>query len=165
MPSDMARRFTSLIMLDQEAIATIAFDAPGSSSTPATEKRPTATTFPFEMRPSFITGVEDSVVSSFLVRCVTRSHGVGIVIITLLSDSSHYLTISELPCSTHITHQLLFRSHAIPPSRHVHVYRAFTHPKKCLISANLIGQSGLIAALGILIVWVVALTRLSTAFI
>ncbi|KAJ8589738.1 NTF2-like protein [Rhizopogon salebrosus TDB-379] len=66
--SDMARRFTSLIMLDQEAIATIAFDAPGPSSTPATEKRPTATTFPFEMRPSFITGVEDSVVSSFLVR-------------------------------------------------------------------------------------------------
>ncbi|KAG1733591.1 uncharacterized protein EDB91DRAFT_1148242 [Suillus paluster] len=66
--SDMARRFTSLIMLDQEAIATIAFDAPGPSSTPVTEKRATATTFPYEMRPPFITGVEDSVVSNFLVR-------------------------------------------------------------------------------------------------
>ncbi|KAG1843532.1 hypothetical protein C8R48DRAFT_736712 [Suillus tomentosus] len=66
--SDMARRFTSLIMLDQEAIATIAFDAPGPSSTVVTEKRATATTFPYEMRPSFITGVEDSIVSNFLVR-------------------------------------------------------------------------------------------------
>lgn len=82
MSSDMARRFTSLIMLDQEAIATIAFDAPGPSSTPVTEKRPTATTFPYEMRPSFITGVEDSVVSNFLVRCVIFSHEVCLVTIT-----------------------------------------------------------------------------------
>lgn len=66
--SDMARRFTSLIMLDQEAIATIAFDAPGPSSTPVTGNRATATTFPYEMRSPFITGVEDSVVSNFLVR-------------------------------------------------------------------------------------------------
>ncbi|KAG9314828.1 hypothetical protein JVU11DRAFT_3922 [Chiua virens] len=66
--SDMARRFPSLVMLDQEAITTIGFDAPGPSSTAATEKRPTATTFPFEMKPSFITGVEDSIISNFLVR-------------------------------------------------------------------------------------------------
>lgn len=64
----MARRFPSLVMLDQEAIATIGFDAPGPSSAPATEKRPTATTFPYEMNPSFITGVEDGIVSSFLGR-------------------------------------------------------------------------------------------------
>jgi len=67
-------------MLDQEAIATIAFDAPGPSSIVA-EKRPTATTFPCEMRPSFITGVEDSVVSNFLVRCVVLSHDVWLWII------------------------------------------------------------------------------------
>jgi len=64
-------------MLDQEAIATIAFDAPGPSSTPATEKRVTATAFPYEMRPPFITGVEDSVVSNFLVRCDILSYDVG----------------------------------------------------------------------------------------
>ncbi|KAG8213436.1 hypothetical protein J3R82DRAFT_11949 [Butyriboletus roseoflavus] len=66
--SDMARRFPSLVMLDQEAIATIGFDAPGPSSAPVTEKRPTATSFPYEMKPSFITGVEDSIISNFLVR-------------------------------------------------------------------------------------------------
>ncbi|KAH7925857.1 NTF2-like protein [Leucogyrophana mollusca] len=66
--SDMARRFPSLIMLDQEAIATISFDAPGPSSDPVTAKQPTATTFPCEMRPPFITGVEESVVSNFLMR-------------------------------------------------------------------------------------------------
>ncbi|KAH7884498.1 hypothetical protein F5I97DRAFT_1812991 [Phlebopus sp. FC_14] len=65
--SAIARRFTSLVMLDQQAIATIAFDAPGPSA-PASEKRPTATTFPYEMKPSFITGVENTVISNFLVR-------------------------------------------------------------------------------------------------
>lgn len=66
--SDMARRFPSLVMLDQEAIATIGFDAPGPSSAPVTEKRLTATTFPDEMKSSFVTGVEDSIISNFLVR-------------------------------------------------------------------------------------------------
>lgn len=65
--SEVTRRFPSLAMLDQEAITTIAFDAPGSSCTVA-EERPIATTFPFEMKPSFITGVENTVISTFLVR-------------------------------------------------------------------------------------------------
>lgn len=66
--SEVTRRFPSLVMLDQEAIATIAFDAPVPSCTTSTEERPTATTFPFEMKASFITGVDNAVVSSFLVR-------------------------------------------------------------------------------------------------
>ncbi|EGN98717.1 hypothetical protein SERLA73DRAFT_181326 [Serpula lacrymans var. lacrymans S7.3] len=66
--SDVSRRFPSLVMLDQEAIAAIAFDAPGPSSAPAAPKRPTATTFPCEMAPSFIAGVEGSIVSNFLMR-------------------------------------------------------------------------------------------------
>ncbi|KAI6120024.1 hypothetical protein EDD16DRAFT_1578909 [Pisolithus croceorrhizus] len=66
--SEVTRRFPSLVMLDQEAIATIAFDAPVPSCTTVTEERPTATTFPFEMKPSFITGVDNAVISSFLVR-------------------------------------------------------------------------------------------------
>ncbi|KAL4064487.1 hypothetical protein J3A83DRAFT_4360985 [Scleroderma citrinum] len=65
--SEVTRRFPSLVMLDQEAITTIAFDAPGPSST-VTEERPMATTFPFEMKPSFITGVENTIISNFLVR-------------------------------------------------------------------------------------------------
>ncbi|KIK98414.1 hypothetical protein PAXRUDRAFT_823890 [Paxillus rubicundulus Ve08.2h10] len=66
--SEMARRFPSLVMLDQEAIATIAFDAPGPSTASVTERRATATKFPYEMKPSFITGVQESVISNFLVR-------------------------------------------------------------------------------------------------
>jgi nuclear RNA export factor len=68
----MARRFTSLEMLDQEPIATIAFDAPtasASTSAPAVQQ-PSPTTFPNEMGPSFITGVDGSVVSSFLLKWV-----------------------------------------------------------------------------------------------
>ncbi|KAG6331184.1 hypothetical protein ID866_7905 [Astraeus odoratus] len=66
--SEVIRRFPSLVMLDQEAIATISFDAPGPSSSAASEERPTATTFPFEMKPSFITGVENTLISNFLGR-------------------------------------------------------------------------------------------------
>ncbi|KAF5379779.1 hypothetical protein D9615_005706 [Tricholomella constricta] len=63
---DITTRFLSLEVLDQVAIAQIAFDRPGPSSTPA--ERPSATTFPCEMGPSFVTGVDGSIVSNFLVR-------------------------------------------------------------------------------------------------
>lgn len=68
--SEMARRFSSLEVLDQEAIAQISFDVPQPSTSSAAVKKPTATTFPFEMGPSFITGVDGSLVSNFLVRFV-----------------------------------------------------------------------------------------------
>jgi nuclear RNA export factor len=58
-------------MLDQEAIVSITFDAPSSQpalSAIAMEKRPMAKTFPADMGPSFITGVDGSIVSTFLVR-------------------------------------------------------------------------------------------------
>lgn len=73
----MARRFVSLTMLDQEAIAAISFDAPGTSgpSVPA-PKGPTPTTFPAEMGPSFITGIEGSIVGNFLMRFVRFASGV-----------------------------------------------------------------------------------------
>lgn len=54
-------------MLDGEAVAQISFDmpqAPSSVPVPA----PTATTFPVEMAPSFIEGVDPSLVSGFLAR-------------------------------------------------------------------------------------------------
>ncbi|KAJ7056667.1 hypothetical protein C8F01DRAFT_1211342 [Mycena amicta] len=65
------RRFLTLELLDQEPVTKIAFDvaqgdAAGgpTSATPA----PSATTFPFEMGPSFIDGVDASLVSNFLSR-------------------------------------------------------------------------------------------------
>ncbi|KAG6840672.1 hypothetical protein C0991_005177 [Blastosporella zonata] len=63
---DISSRCTSLEVLDQEVIVQIAFDRPGPSTTPA--QKPTASTFPVEMDASFITGVDGSIVSNFLVR-------------------------------------------------------------------------------------------------
>jgi nuclear RNA export factor len=73
--SDMARRFTSLEMLDQEPIVGIAFDAPTASTSAAAPsiQRLSPTTFPNEMGSSFITGVDGSVVSRFLMKCVVFS--------------------------------------------------------------------------------------------
>jgi len=65
----MARRFTSLEVLDQEAIAQISFDVPQPSTSTSVPK-PNATTFPFEMGPSFVTGVDSNIVSNFLSRLV-----------------------------------------------------------------------------------------------
>ncbi|KAG6816643.1 hypothetical protein H0H87_004389 [Tephrocybe sp. NHM501043] len=63
---DISSRFTSLEVLDQVTIAQIGFDRPGPSTAPA--QAPTASTFPVEMGPSFITGVDGGLVSNFLVR-------------------------------------------------------------------------------------------------
>ena len=71
--SEMARRFISLEMLDQEPIVTIAFDAPTASTSAPVPERPSPTTFPSEMGASFITGVDGAVVSNFLMRCVVIS--------------------------------------------------------------------------------------------
>ncbi|KAJ7236261.1 hypothetical protein B0H12DRAFT_1140498 [Mycena haematopus] len=66
---EVTRRFASLELLDQEAIAKISFDvAPSSDATAASVKPPDATTFPFQMGPSFIDGVDPSLVSTFLSR-------------------------------------------------------------------------------------------------
>lgn len=70
----MVRRFPSLDILDMEAIPKIGFDAPAAStSAVASTSQATATTFPAEMGLSFITGVDSSVVSNFLVRYVLAS--------------------------------------------------------------------------------------------
>ncbi|THH28012.1 hypothetical protein EUX98_g6178 [Antrodiella citrinella] len=67
--SEMSRRFPSLQILDGEAIAKIAFDTPNaSSSVPIPANLPTATAFPFEMASSFVTGVDGTIVSKFLMQ-------------------------------------------------------------------------------------------------
>ncbi|KAG6888995.1 hypothetical protein C0992_006816 [Termitomyces sp. T32_za158] len=66
---DITSRFTSLEVLDQVAIAQIAFDGPGpSTASAAAAAKPSASTFPVDMGPSFITGVDGGIVSNFLVR-------------------------------------------------------------------------------------------------
>ena len=66
--SEMVRRFSSLTFLDKEVISQISFDSPQSVAPSFPVEKPNATSFPFEMGPSFVTGVDGSLVSSFLVR-------------------------------------------------------------------------------------------------
>ena len=58
-------------MLDQEPIVKIAFDVPQASTSLAPVKRPIATTFPNDMMPSFVTGVDGILISNFLMRYVS----------------------------------------------------------------------------------------------
>lgn len=64
----MVRRFPSLTFLDKEVISQISFDSPQSAAPNFPVEKPNATSFPFEMNSSFITGVDGSIVSDFLVR-------------------------------------------------------------------------------------------------
>ena len=67
--SEMARRFPSLEMLDQEPIQKITFDVPpAESSSKSIPQSAAPTTFPNEMGSSFVTGVPGNIVSDFLMR-------------------------------------------------------------------------------------------------
>lgn len=68
LPSDLTRRLPSLEVLDQEAITQISFDAPQASTSTIPVEKPSATTFPFDMGGSFVTGVSSDVIGAFLVR-------------------------------------------------------------------------------------------------
>lgn len=67
---EVTRLCTALEMLDSEAVPKIAFDSQPEASTSAVPipDKELATTFPFAMGPSFITGVDPGVVSNFLTR-------------------------------------------------------------------------------------------------
>ncbi|KAJ7352356.1 hypothetical protein DFH08DRAFT_858626 [Mycena albidolilacea] len=67
---EVTRRFLTLELLDQEPIAKISFDvaSDGAAAGSSSVKPPDATTFPFQMGPSFIDGVDPSLVSTFLSR-------------------------------------------------------------------------------------------------
>jgi nuclear RNA export factor len=66
--SEIARRFPSLEILDQEAVVKISFDTPLASASAPSVKPPPASSFPAEMMPSFVTGVDGSLISNFLMR-------------------------------------------------------------------------------------------------
>ena len=68
--SHIMRRFPTLEMLDGEPLAKISFDAPEAveALTPSVGPQPASTTFPASMQQSFVTGVEDALVSGFLAR-------------------------------------------------------------------------------------------------
>ncbi|KAL0948624.1 hypothetical protein HGRIS_010432 [Hohenbuehelia grisea] len=71
--SEVSRKFSSLEMLDSEPIVQIAFDVgnPSTSASATAPPPPTAKTFPCDMQPSFITGVDGSIVSNFLMKFFT----------------------------------------------------------------------------------------------
>jgi hypothetical protein len=147
----MARRFPSLVMLDQEAIATIAFDAPGPSTTPVTETRPTATKFPYEMKPSFITGVQESIISNFLVRYVPSSCRAGIsfliAVVELPLGTSHYLMTNGPRLWMPIIRPRRFLFRSILPSLLVLGHKGYT--PNFQINASWSGRSGSTVARGI----------------
>lgn len=66
--SEIVRRFPSLELLDSEPVVKIAFDVPQASTSVSIPSEPTATKFPCEMRPSFITGIDGAYVANFLSR-------------------------------------------------------------------------------------------------
>ena len=72
--SEMTKRFPALEVLDQEAVTRISFDVPSGSAPHSTPSGPSTTTFPFPMSPSFVTGVDGSLISNFLTRCVWFFH-------------------------------------------------------------------------------------------
>ncbi|PCH42285.1 NTF2-like protein [Wolfiporia cocos MD-104 SS10] len=66
--SEIARRFPTLEMLDMEAMPRISFDAPQASTSSAPSVLPEATSFPVEMCPPFITGVDGAIIGNFFTR-------------------------------------------------------------------------------------------------
>ncbi|KAI0925950.1 hypothetical protein AcV5_008540 [Taiwanofungus camphoratus] len=66
--SDIARRFPSLEILDQEALPKISFDVPHASTSSSVPVYSPATAFPTEMGSSFIAGVDSTIVSNFFMR-------------------------------------------------------------------------------------------------
>ncbi|KAI0635688.1 NTF2-like protein [Trametes polyzona] len=66
--SQIARRFPSLEILDGEPVARVGFDAPSSSTSAPTRHHTMLQSFAWNMEPSFIAGVDGSIVSNFFVR-------------------------------------------------------------------------------------------------
>ncbi|KAF7773548.1 hypothetical protein Agabi119p4_5715 [Agaricus bisporus var. burnettii] len=67
--SELARRFPALEVLDSETITQIGFTTETDiGQQQSVVPKPSATTFPYEMGPSFITGVDGNLVSAFLFR-------------------------------------------------------------------------------------------------
>jgi nuclear RNA export factor len=66
------RRFPTLEILDQEPLAKIAFDVPeaSTSAAPPVGPRPPSKTFPAQMQTSFVTGVDNVLITGFLGRFV-----------------------------------------------------------------------------------------------
>ncbi|KAJ2926056.1 hypothetical protein H1R20_g11039, partial [Candolleomyces eurysporus] len=64
---ELTRRFPSLEVLDSEPVAQISFGVQQAAAA-IPVKKPDATTFPYPMSGSFITGVDGGLVSNFLVR-------------------------------------------------------------------------------------------------
>ncbi|KAJ8481246.1 hypothetical protein ONZ45_g15371 [Pleurotus djamor] len=58
-------------MLDHEPVTQIAFDVPQPTASSSSVTKPSSSTFPVDMQPSFVTGVDGTMVSDFLMRFFT----------------------------------------------------------------------------------------------
>ena len=66
--SEVARRFPSLEILDGEAVTRVGFDAPAASTSSPSRASSMLSTFAWNMEPSFIAGVDGTLVVNFLMR-------------------------------------------------------------------------------------------------
>lgn len=137
--SEVCRKFTSLEVLDQEPITQISFDAPRPTSNVTVEK-PSATSFPYPMGPSFVTGVDGSLVSNFLIRYLISHHP------TFLANSS---AVSSKYLILNVNRSCMFTTHPQPsPSpptqlfRLVRVSQDFIPLATCQTNANSTGVPG-----------------------
>ncbi|KAL1727844.1 hypothetical protein EV714DRAFT_253365 [Schizophyllum commune] len=89
---EMARRFTTLELLDQEPIMKISFDVPeaaaSSSSTPVPVNK--STSFPLPMGGSFITGVDGVLINNFLMRYFPTFDNQRAGLIDVYDDASYF---------------------------------------------------------------------------
>lgn len=148
----MARRVPALQVLDQEAITQISFDAPHVSTSTTPVVAPSATTFPFEMGPSFVTGVDGSLISNFLIQSVSPLWDIFLLLITF-SGTSERLTINVALLPSPMTRQLLFHFLSTRPYPPAPESLVSTTLVICQINANLSGPNGLNQGLGTSIVW------------
>ncbi|TDL25493.1 NTF2-like protein [Rickenella mellea] len=115
--SEMTRRFPSLEVLDQEAVAKISFAVPLSTSSSVTMQPPLATAFSLPMAPSFITGVEGSIISNFLTRFFTLfdNQRTSLASAYLPTSTFSYSAVTSIPHRARA--QRLHTSSALPNQR------------------------------------------------
>lgn len=133
--SEMARRCSSLEVLDQEAITQISFDVPQPSTSTAPIQKPNATTFPYEMGASFVTGVDGALVSNFLVRYVPYAKYTASEYLHIGYIASSIFSIPNEPLlPMHMIPPLLFLFRPTPPFPHVVAWKATRI--RCLTKRN-----------------------------
>lgn len=96
--SEITRRFPVLEMLDHEVVKKIGFTDDGPPALIEAVPAPNATSFPLEMGISFITGVDGSLVSNFLVRFFSLFDSERSSLLDVYDDAAYF----SYSCNTSI---------------------------------------------------------------